>query len=265
MEHIHLGERRILKSMPSRLRRSAVAVAASGISLLGQSVQTLPAALRSFDQEHDLAKKAHELLTITQQHPDAGPALLRLAERTRSTDTRWMAMRGMHDVHFRGCEGFLNESLKSPDVLVRSNAARVIGDLGFQIAAPELLAMFAAEHDPRAVEQASLSLSGLGVKAGAPLIRRKIPLFTGQTRAWLLQALGTLGDRSDVPMVAGYLEDSDFGPQMMAAAALAQLTGLSFGQVHEGPTSLPLHQTLEARAWWSQHRESWPDCSDCPK
>ncbi|RXH54068.1 hypothetical protein GRAN_5037 [Granulicella sibirica] len=285
---VQLSGRRIVKGMSSRSKCVVFVVALSGIgllraasvlgfledaaqhtaaqsSLLSQSMRTLPTALRSFDQEHDLAKKEQDLLSITQRYPNAGPALLHLAESTRSTDTRWMAMRGMRDVHFAGCARFLDDSLRSPDVLVRSNAARVIGDLGFRSAVPDLLTMFVAEQDPGAVEQASLPLKTLRIKAAVPSIRAKLPLFTGQTRLWLLQALGSLGDRSDVPAIAGYLEDPDWVPQDIAATALEELTGVSFGPTREGPTSLPTLQTLRARAWWNQHRESWPDCSDCPK
>ena len=123
--------------------------------------------------------------------------------------------------------------------------------------------MFVAEQDPAAVEQASLALRVLNVRSSAQLIRQKIPAFHGQTRAWLLQALGSLGDKDDVSFVAGYLDDPDWASSTMAANALEELAGLNFGPLQDGPQSLPTPRTLQARAWWKQHRESWPSCDDC--
>jgi HEAT repeat protein len=232
--------------MTRHLKLFALTVALSWMPILAQQVQPLPDALKVFNQEHDLTKKEHELLNITLQHPESGPAMLALAEKTQFSDTRWMAMRGMRDVQFRGCESFLKQELKNPDALVRANAARVIGDLGFGSADDDLLAMFVAEHDPGAVEQASLSLRVLNVRASAPLIRQKIPLFTGQTRAWLLQALGTLGDKSDIPFVASFLDSPDWASSMMAGDVLEQLAGLNFGPPQFGPQPLPPPRTLHA-------------------
>lgn len=101
----------------------AVSITLPGsFAFAGQS-QPLLNALKTFDQEHDRAKKERKLLEVTQQHPESGPTLLALAEITQHVDTRWMAMRGMRDVHFRGCETFLIRELKSTDPLLRANSA----------------------------------------------------------------------------------------------------------------------------------------------
>ena len=147
------------------------------------------------------------LLAVTSQDTGAGSALLRLAEATTNTDTKWMAMRGMATLHYTAGGPFLEASLKDSDGLVRANAARAFGDLRITSAATALLAMFAAEQEPPAIEQASLALRMLDVKAAAPDIREKIPVFTGQTRAWLIHALGFLGSAADVPLVAQYLDE----------------------------------------------------------
>jgi hypothetical protein len=186
-------------------------------------------ALSGFDQEHDLAKKEYRLQALVQHYPSAGPALLNLAKSTRYPDTRWMSMRGMRDLHYVGCEAFLKQSLVDHDSLVRANAARVLGDLGLKDAKKDLLAMFAAENDPAAVEQASLAIRVLNVRAAVPSIRKKIPHYTWQTRAWLLQALGALGDKSDVPLIAGFLNSSDNASAQTSTDALGSLcTGRGF-------------------------------------
>jgi HEAT repeat protein len=153
-------------------------------------MQMLPLkeSLRAFDEQHDLAKKEMQLLELTHQHPEAGPALLALAKTTPHTDTRWMAMRGMRDLQYKGGEAFLRRSLADDDSLVRCNAARVIGDLHLQHARKTLLKMFVDETEPRAIEQASLALRELNVTEAATEIRTKISNHTLQNRAWLLQA-----------------------------------------------------------------------------
>lgn len=224
----------------------------------------LQEALRTFDEQHDLAKKEMQLLKLTQQHPEAGPALLALAKTTPYTDTRWMSMRGMRDLHYKGCESFLRQSLTDADTLVRSNAARVIGDLHLEHARKELLRMFAGEKDPRAIEQASSALRELDFRAASVEIRAKIPNYTGQTRVWLLQALGALGSKSDVPLIAAYLDSSDQGAALMAPEAIEQLAGLDFGpRLMNGGQGFPTKRLQAARSWWQSHKESWPRCDDC--
>ncbi len=231
-----------------------------------QAQQPQAAQLERFDNEHDYPSKERLLRDITTQHPDAGPALLRLAQSTKNTDTRWMAMRGMATLHYDASAPFLEASLKDTDALVRANAARAIFDLRISDASPQLLAMFAAEQDTGAIQQASLALHGLGVKAALPYIREKIPLYTGQTRFWLLQALGVLGDASDVPFVAAYLENQNDMPSEDAATyALQDLTGVHFGYPRTGLGSYPSPELLAARAWWNAHKDTWPRCGDCSR
>jgi hypothetical protein len=228
-----------------------------------QDQPSLRGALSGFDQEHDLAKKEYRLLALTQHYPNAGSALLNLAKSTRNPDTRWMSMRGMRDLHYVRCEAFLKQSLLDHDSLVRANAARVLGDLGLKDAEKDLLVMFAAENEPMAVEQASLALRVLNVRAAAPSIRKKITHYTWQTRAWLLQALGALGDKSDVPLIAGYLNSSDNATAQMSTDALEQLAGLHFGPSPFGPEGFPTQRMLESRLWWQSHKDAWPRCDDC--
>jgi HEAT repeats len=216
-----------------------------------------------FDNEHDLARKERLLGQITDDRLSAGTTLLHLAEHTKNSDTRWIAMRGMATVHCEACAGFLEVSLRDPDAAVRANAARALGDLRVTASGPKIQAMFAAEKDPGAIEQASLALHMLDVRAAAPYIRIKIPKYTWQTRAWLLQTLGALGSSTDVPLIAGYLSSSDMASAMAATAALEELTGISFGPHPNGPFGYPPPDMLAAREWWKSHEAVWPHCDDC--
>lgn len=227
-----------------------------------QSSESIANLLLRFDNEHELSAKERLLLRITSQDAGAGPSLLRLAETTPNTDTRWMAMRGMATLHYAGSAPFLVASLKDSDVLIRANAALAFADLRIKNASDALLAMFAAEKQAAAIEQASLALRTLNIKAGAPYIREKIPVFPGQTRAWLIQALGTLGNAgADVPFVAAYLDDTFSA--MAVTEAIEELTGLSFGPKTLGLSGWPTPEILAARAWWESHQNQWPRCDDC--
>jgi HEAT repeat protein len=173
-----------------------------------------------------------------------------------------MAMRGMATLHCAGAAPFLVESLKDSDVSIRANAAQALADLEIRSAADALLTMFAAETQSTAIEQASLALRLLNIKAAAPYIRHKIPIRTGQTRDWLIQALGTLGSAADdVPLIAGYLDDMFSG--MAASEAIQELTGVNFGPRTLGLSPWPTREMLAAQAWWKAHKNEWPHCDDC--
>jgi hypothetical protein len=230
-------------------------------SVLAQQPESTARLLLRFDNQHDLSAKEHLLLSVTNKDTGAGPALLRLAESTTNSDTRWMAMRGMTTLRYTACAPFLETSLKDSHALVRANAARALGDLRIRNASDALLAMFAAEQEPEAIQQGSLALRMLDIKAASPYIRQKIPAFTGQTRSWLIEALGTLGSAADVPSIAQYLDE--MMNETAATEAIQELTGVSFGPRTLGLSGYPPPVVLAARAWWKSHKDEWPHCGDC--
>jgi len=238
-----------------------LALASVSPLLVAQQPNTLPTLLKEFDAEHDLAAKERLLRQITEEGSGSSTALLQLAQTTLNTDTRWMAMRGMAALGCTACAPFLEASLKDSDWGVRANAARALGDLRVTGASGDILAAFAAERESGAIEQESLALRLLRVAASAPDIREKIPNYTGQTRIWLIQALGTLGNRGDVPLIAGYLDGRESN---IAAEAIEDLTGVSFGpRPGPGLGSVPSRFAVAAQAWWKSHKDAWPRCDDC--
>jgi hypothetical protein len=232
-------------------------------SIRPQQLPTSAELFTRFDDEHDRTKKEYLLRQITNNSLNAGPTLLDLAEQTHNLDTRWMAMQGLATLHYQASDRFLEESLTSPDAVVRANAARALADLDVTAAGPQVQAMFAIEKNPGAIEQASLALRLLHVRAAVPDIRSKIPDYTWQTRAWLLQALGGLGSSTDVPLIAGYLDSADMASAISAAHALEELTGVNFGPAPNGPAGYPPPDLQAARKWWNSHEPEWPRCDDC--
>jgi HEAT repeat protein len=250
-------------SWPNRFFSALLIVLPAAPHLTAQPSAPIQRLLAQFDSEHDLARKEALLRSLVSQGPGTETALLQLAETTTNEDTRWMSMRGMAEMHCSTCAPFLVASLRSPDAVVRANAARSLGELRIQSAAAPLLTMFAAEQDRGAIEQASLALWLLGIKEGVPYIREKLPAYSGQTRAWLIQALGKLGTIADVPLIAGYLDDQ-FMTDRMAAEAIESLAGVNFGpRTHQGLIPAPPPEVLVARAWWKSHQDRWPACDDC--
>lgn len=214
-------------------------------SLLAQRSESTASLLLRFDNEHDLSAKEYLLLTVTNKDAGAGPALLRLAQSTTNSDTRWMATCGMATLRYTACAPFLEASLKDSDGLIRANAARALGDLRMRNASDALLVKFAAEQEPSAIQQASLALRMLDIKA----------------RVWLIQALGALGSAADVPLIAAYLDE--MMSDMTATEAIQELAGVSFGPRTLGLSGYPPPETLAARAWWKSHKDKWPHCDDC--
>jgi len=238
-----------------------LALASALPRLFAQQANALPGLLSRFDAEHDLAAKERLLGEIIEEGSGAAAPLLRLAQATSNTDTRWMAMRGMGTLHCTACAAFLEASLKDSNEYVRANAARALGDLRITSASAHVLAAFAAEQERGAIEQESLALSLLRATASAPNIREKIPKYTAQTREWLIQALGKLGDPSDVPLIANYLDGRESD---IAGEAIEDLTGVSFGpRPGPGLGSNPSPFALTAREWWKAHKAAWPRCDDC--
>ena len=228
-----------------------------------QAPESTASLLLRLDSERDYAARERLLLRVTSQDAEAGPALLKLAQTTTHNDTRWLLMRSMACLHYTECAPFLEVWLRDADPLIRANAARALGDLKIMDALPAVLAMFVAERNPDAIQQASAVLAyTFSAKAAAPSLREKIPLYTGQTRAWLISALGEVGNIGDVPLLATFLDERV--SEEMAAGAISRLTGIDFGAPRPmGLSGSDPPQLIGARAWWQSHKDAWPRCDDC--
>lgn len=214
--------------------------------------------LTKFVAETEQARKEQLLNEIVRQ-PDAGPALLRLAQHPNDTLTKWMSIRGLGMVKYGKAVPFLIHSLSDEHPYVRANAARALAEIRDSSASLDLIRLLGHENDGGVIEQTTLALRMLGAKAAVPGLKRVAPHPSSQTRCWVLQAIGTLGSKDDVPFLAKYLYDANDIVDRCAAQAVEEITGQDFGLPKQSGLTDP-HQGIDrARRWWETSKVSFPN------
>lgn len=86
-----------------------------------------------------------------------------------------------------------------------------------------MIRLLGHEKDGGVIEQTTLALRMLGAKEAVPTLKKVAPHPSSQTRCWVLQAIGTLGGKMDVPFLAKYLYDANDIVDMCAAQAVEEL------------------------------------------
>lgn len=218
----------------------------------------LPSLIARLRTETSRSAKEKILNQITTGFPNAGPDLLALAEQPESGDTNWMAIRGIGYLKFAGAVPFLESSLRSKAVYVRSNAARSLGEIGEPSAIDPLISALSTEENSGVIEQTALALQMLHAKKAIPVLESKIRNPSPQTRIWILGAVETLGGRAELPFIASSLQDGDPGVRYDAALSVQRLSGQDFGfpPCTEKPGPCPMDDTpiQNAQLWWSEHK-----------
>lgn len=212
--------------------------------------------LEKFKAETDQAKK-EQLLNELVRQPDAGPTLLHVAMHANDVLTRWMSIRGIGIVKYGKAVSFLIDSLNYQHPYVRANAARALGEIKDVSASPSLIRLLGHEKDGGVIEQTSLALWMLGAKEAVPSLKKVAPHPSSQTRCWVLQAIGTLGGKQDVPFLAEYLYDANDIVDMCAAQAVEEITGQDFGFPRQSGLMGPQPGIERARRWWETTRTSF--------
>ncbi len=216
-------------------------------------VRTEDQLVQDFRAETDLVKKERLLNTIVRQH-DAGSALLRVAMRTDDIVTRWMSIRGIGMVRYRKAVPFLIESLTHQSPAVRASAARALGEIGTRSASTVLIRLLRDEKDGGVVEQTALALWMLDAREAIPTLKRVADHPSTQTRCWILQAIGNLGTKVDIPFLAEHLYDPDHSVCRQAASAIEKLTGEDFGLPKGSGPIDPQQGLMRARRWWEKNK-----------
>jgi HEAT repeat protein len=213
--------------------------------------------LSDFVSRSDRTARELILLNITEHHPEAGPALLKIAMETTDTETRWLAIRGLGGLKYTGAVPFLKESLRSSSSYVRANSARALGEIHDVSAVPALIHALLVEEDSGALEQTSVALQMLDAKDAIPVLEAKATNPSPQPRIWIIGAIEALGSK-DVPFFAKFLFDEDQGVSAYAAHAIERITKRDFGFPHcgeQGPCSNG-YGVENARQWWNSQKSN---------
>lgn len=187
----------------------------------------------------------------------AGETAMELVKTTKDQDAKWMAIRILGNLRYQRATPLLLASLSDAHHYVRSNAARALGDMKVAAAAKPLTELLRTETDGGVIQQASLALANLGHADAVPALKGAATHEDVQTRMWVLQAVGRLGGRRDVPFLAGYLDDPSQSVQESAAQAIEQITGADFGFPKRSGPSSPDEGLRRARAWWAEHKSEY--------
>jgi HEAT repeat protein len=187
----------------------------------------------------------------------AGETALELAKTTKDPDAKWMAIRILGNLRYERAIPILLESLSDPHHYVRANAARALGDMKVVAAARPLTKLLRKEKNGGVIQQTSLALANLGCRDALPALKAAAKHDDTQTRMWVLQAIGRLGGKREVPFLAEYLNDPEASVQAAAAEVIGQVTGADFGFPRRpGPFS-PDEAIRRARAWWTKHQREY--------
>jgi len=189
--------------------------------------------------------------------PGAGEPLMELVRETKDPDAKWRAIRALGSLRYKRAIPLLTACLKDDHHYVRANAARALGDMDAKSASQSLLELLEKEADGGVIEQASVALRRLNVREAVPVLKRLADHESEQTRTWVLQAIGELGSKEDVPFVAERLEAESELDRDTAARAIERLADVDFGYPLRSGVydSGPLID--RAKAWWKENRAAF--------
>lgn len=189
----------------------------------------------------------------------AGVSALEIVETTTDSEAKWRSIRILGALRYERAVPVLVRSLDDQHRYVRSNAARALGDMKVKAAAKSLIELLRKEADGGVIEQTSLALWKIGAKEAVPALKGAAGHKNSQTRVWVLQAIGMLGVRKDVPFLAKHLDDPDVSVQSQAAESIQKITGADFGfPLPPGPND-PLPPIQWAKKWWEKNNKDYLD------
>ena len=222
------------------------------------SPQDLRTLLLDFVSSTNRISRESILLEITERHPEAGPALLKIARETEDTETRWLAIRGIGWLKYKEAVPFLRESLHSKSNYVRANSASALGEVHNVSAVADLIHTLAVDEDSGVLEQTSMALQILDAKEAIPVLKARSDNSSPQTRLWIIGSIEALGSK-DVSFFAAFLFDGNEFVAAYAAHAIERITKEDFGFPHCGETGGPCgfrYGIDNARQWWNTHKRN---------
>jgi RNA polymerase sigma factor (sigma-70 family) len=188
----------------------------------------------------------------------AGETAMELARTTKDPDAKWMAIRILGNLRYERAVPLLLDSLTNPNHLVRANAARALGDMRVARAERPLIQLLNKETNGGVIQQTVLALGHLHSVEALPALKVAANHDDVQTRMWVLQAIGGVGGKAEVPFLARFmLGDLSPAVQASAAQAIEQITGADFGFPKRSGPSSPEEGLQRARMWWEKHKAEY--------
>ncbi len=218
--------------------------------------ETTASLLRRFQAADVIATKEGLIYRIAERGGEAGKDLLKVAEATDDVNIRWLAIRGLGIMKFKGAAPFLLDSLRSSEHYVRANAARALGEIGYTPAAAALTDLLRTEKDAGVTEQTALALRMINAREAIPVLKSRMSASSSQTKCWLLDSIGSLGSDAEIPYVAQYLYEADEDQRVgiiiadCAARLLDSFTHGEIGLPQPGGIYDPSSRIRKARKWW---------------
>lgn len=187
----------------------------------------------------------------------AGRPLMDIVRETADSDAKWRAIRALGALQYKDASPLFIECLKDDHHYVRSNAARELGDMRIKTASDSLIRLLESEKNSGVIEQTSLALRLIGAREAVPALKQVSDHNSVQTRIWVLDAIGHLGSRDDVPFLADRLNASSLSEQEAAARGIEKLTEVDFGFPERSGLYNPRPVIDRARKWWKENKATF--------
>ncbi|MFH1742148.1 MAG: HEAT repeat domain-containing protein [bacterium] len=180
--------------------------------------------------------------------------LIDIVRETKDADAKWRAIRALGCLRYKAAVPLFIDCLKDEHPYVRSNATRALCDMRIENASGPLLRLLETETNGGVIEQTSLALRCLNVREAVPQLKRLANHESSQTRIWILQAIGFLGSRADVPFLAKRLNAESETEQETAGRAIGNLVGIDFGFQEGSGIANPRPAIKRAQEWWEKNK-----------
>jgi len=167
-----------------------------------------------------------------------GAFLSELWTRERSFPVRCQILRQLGAMEYAPALPLLRRMLSEPDKGLRSCAIDAVGFARDDGAGADLARLAGSETDELMV--CHVAEAACRVKPVGPMaaLRRRLPSVRNG-RCCALQAIGCLGDQTDLPFVARFLDDPDPLVRGGAARAMSRLSGEDFLQKRQTAAAAP--------------------------
>jgi HEAT repeat protein len=223
-------------------------------STIGQDAGKL---LSRFESEHQIEAQTQVLRDIVRNYGDtAGPGLLKIAVRTKDSQTRFLAIGALGDLKFQEAAPLIVSSLSDDNPGVRKASAIALGHIKDSSSIPPLIELLKDEQDPEIVRRTAGALAFQGATAALPTLKLRANDGPTETRVGVISSIGVLGSKDEVPYLVKFLDDRDGFVALAAIIGIEHLSGENFDWCGKNPCKYE-EKIHKVNDWWQAHRSTW--------